>query len=487
MKKFAIGAGIFLVSGLMLAQMSFAGGVALSSYGVRAVSLGGAYRGLSNDWSGAYWNPAGLAQVKGWNVGVSTAFITPTVKLTLAPYEGHRFYGFAEREVKNVPKTFIIPNFGLVYGMKNGLSLGFGVFIPFGLGATWDLYNPVPGFGNQADFPKNDNVSDLAIMDFHGTIAYALNDKFSVGVGFGFVHTKISIEQTVVTKIAALNSTLSPLASAPSDHFPTQQILEGTGTSFSATFGLQFKPTEKLTLGASGRWYSDVSLSGSVKADAYFPSNPNSIATLQALKAQGLIDDATYMQAAMLFSGTKQRVIDDKDVSASVPLPMNLGGGFAFQATEKMLLAFDVEWTQWSTWDEIPINGLTDIQGNKVPAKLVEHWKDGIRYNVGLEYNLINDAAKRLDLRFGYYYDPSPVPDGTITPSIPDANGKHSLNLGFGLKMGKLTINGGVAHFIIPNREVKGWVLDATGGNENYPGLYKTANEEVHIGIGYNF
>jgi len=308
-----------------------------------------------------------------------------------------------------------------------------------------------------------------------------------VGVGFGFVHTKISIEQTVVTKIAALNSTLSPLASAPSDHFPTQQILEGTGTSFSATFGLQFKPTEKLTLGASGRWYSDVSLSGSVKADAYFPSNPNSIATLQALKAQGLIDDATYMQAAMLFSGTKQRVIDDKDVSASVPLPMNLGGGFAFQATEKMLLAFDVEWTQWSTWDEIPINGLTDIQGNKVPAKLVEHWKDGIRYNVGLEYNLINDAAKRLDLRFGYYYDPSPVPDGTITPSIPDANGKHSLNLGFGLKMGKLTINGGVAHFIIPNREVKGWVLDATGGNENYPGLYKTANEEVHIGIGYNF
>ncbi len=487
MKKIATTAVTGLVSVLLLAQLAFAGGVALSSYGVRAVSLGGAYRGLSHDWSGAYWNPAGLAQVKGWNVGLSNAFITPGVKLTLQPYEGHRFYGFAETEVQNVPKTFYVPNFGLVYGMDNGLSLGFGVFIPFGLGATWDLYNPVPGFGNSEDFPKNDNVSDLSVMDFHATVAYALNDKLSLGVGVGFLHTAISIEQTVVTKIATLNPALAPLAKAPADHFPTQQKLEGSGNSFSATFGLQFKANDKLTLGLSGRWYSKINLSGSVVAESYFPSDPGNIATLQALKSQGLIDEATYQAAVVLFSGTKQKVIDDSDVSASVPLPMNLGGGVAFQVTDRLLLAFDAEWTQWSTWDEIDIENLTDLRGEEVPAKLVEHWKDGVRYNVGAEYNLINEENKRVDLRFGYYFDPSPVPDETISPSIPDASKKHSLNFGVGLKLGKLVLNASVAHFIIPDRTVDGWVLDATGGNENYPGTYKTTAEEVHLGIGYNF
>jgi|Deesub1362B_J571_1020462.scaffolds.fasta_scaffold01856_3 long-chain fatty acid transport protein len=470
-----------------LTATAMAGGVAVTAYGVRAVNLGGAYRALSNDWSGAYWNPAGLAFVKGWNVGLSTSFITPTAKLTLQPYEGHRFFGYTDKEAQSVPKTFIIPNAGFVYGMDNGLSIGFGVFVPFGLGATWDLYNPLPGFGVNADFPENDNVSDLAVLDFHATAAYQLSDRFSVGVGFGLTHMSISIEQTVITQIAMLNPLLGPLANAPSDHFPTQQKLEGSGTGFSATFGAMWKASDKLTIGLAGRWYSDVKLTGSVLAEAYFPSNPKAVQILTAMKDAGQLDPATYQQAAMLFSGTKQKVVDDGDVEASVPFPVNLGIGIAYQATEKLLVAFDAEWTQWSSWDVIQIKNLTDLQGNPMDAELVENWSDGIRYNVGLEYNVMKTEDRQLDLRLGYYFDPSPIPPETITPSIPDANKKHSFIVGFGYGLGKLQLDASFSYFIVPDREVTGWVLDETGGNENFPGTYKINAFEFHVGLGYSF
>ena len=57
----------------------FASGVALTGIGARATVLGGAYRGLANDWSAMYWNPAGLTQINGFHLGGSFEIVMPTV------------------------------------------------------------------------------------------------------------------------------------------------------------------------------------------------------------------------------------------------------------------------------------------------------------------------------------------------------------------------------------------------------------------------
>ncbi|HDZ12004.1 MAG TPA: hypothetical protein ENH53_07280, partial [Bacteroidetes bacterium] len=354
----------FLAFGMV--TPSHAGGIAITATGVRAVSLGGAYRALSGDWSGGYWNPAGLTQVKNWNFGASVSFITPLAKITLAPYQGHRLYGFAYREAVAKPQTFIIPNLGLVKTLDNGLSVGLGLFIPFGLGATWDLYNPVPGFGNTANFPKDDNVGNVQVMDFHLSLAYPVTEQLSLGVGAGLVYSTLSMEQTTVTKIAALNPQLAPIAIAPHDHFPVDQTLKGTGVSASASVGLQLKATDQLTLGLAARFYQNVPLKGSVVGDAYFPYSANALGTLKALHDAKQLSDAEYQQAAVLFSGTKQQMIDDNEVKASMPLPMNIGAGVAFRPMENLLLSFDVSFTQWSVWNVIKIENLTMKDGTPV-------------------------------------------------------------------------------------------------------------------------
>ncbi len=470
-----------------LASSSQASGVAVGAVGVRAVSLGGAYRALSGDWSGGFWNPAGLTQVNGWNIGGNVSFITPQVKIKLIPYEGHRLYGFAYNEAVTKPKTFIIPSLGAVKKLNNGLAIGLGVFVPFGLGSTWDLYNPVPGFDNKEDFPKYDNVSDMQVIDVHLSLAYPITPKLSVGAGFGVVHSTLSMVQTAVTKIASLNPALAPLAIAPHEHFPAQQDLEASGISYSATFGIQFHPNEKLSFGFSGRYYTDVVMKGSVTADAYFPYDEGALNTLKALHDAKQLSDADYQQAAMLFSGTKQRLIDDDDVKATMPLPMNLGGGVAFHPTEKLLLSFDAEFMQWSVWDVIPVENLTMVDGTPMNTELKEHWKDGVRYNFGMEYTLLKTEDKNMVLRLGYYRDPSPIPDETITPGIADITVKNSVNVGIGYTMGKLTFNALYTHIFIPSRDVDEWYMNPDGSNENYAGHYEVIDNEFHIGLGYNF
>jgi long-subunit fatty acid transport protein len=44
-----------------MAAYAIAGGIALSGVGTRAKAMGGAMRGLADDASAMYWNPAGLS------------------------------------------------------------------------------------------------------------------------------------------------------------------------------------------------------------------------------------------------------------------------------------------------------------------------------------------------------------------------------------------------------------------------------------------
>jgi len=56
----------------------FAGGFALSGVGSRATAMGGAFRGLSDDATAMFWNPAGLAFQDGLKVDLGGTFIMPS-------------------------------------------------------------------------------------------------------------------------------------------------------------------------------------------------------------------------------------------------------------------------------------------------------------------------------------------------------------------------------------------------------------------------
>jgi len=60
-RRFAISA---LAAFLALGGLAYGNGLNLNSLGTRALSMGGAFVGLADDFSAVFWNPAGAAGFK---------------------------------------------------------------------------------------------------------------------------------------------------------------------------------------------------------------------------------------------------------------------------------------------------------------------------------------------------------------------------------------------------------------------------------------
>ncbi|MDZ7332088.1 MAG: outer membrane protein transport protein [candidate division KSB1 bacterium] len=488
MKRFTSYATFFCV--LLIAGSVFASGVALTGIGARATALGGNYRAISNDWSAMFWNPAGLSQIQGFHIGGSFELITPTSKVTLAPY-ALPFAVYKTEEFKNEPKTFPIPAAGFVYGAEK-MSFGLSVFAPFGLGAKWDAMNTA---AYNPDYPEFDFEDDLQVIDIHPTFAYQVSDKLSVGLGGSVVLTNIMIRKPTTTPNPLLADpnyaplkvgVLKPLGLDQPiyNYILTETKLEGDGIGFGFNLGLKYNLTECLSLGLSGNYYNDVSLDGKISATTYFAkADQTKFATLQGtlntMVQQGMLSAAQAQQILGIYSGQKQVRYDNAKGDATLPLPMTLGAGLAFSGVENLLLSADVSWTQWSAWDVIPIE-MED--GTKM--ELVENWKDGIRVGLGAEYTLLPS----LKLRAGYYTEPSAIPDETLTITIPDISRRHALNFGASYHLGPLSVFASYEKIFIGDRIVSSWVMtqDKTGF-DNMAGTYKMDVNNFMFGLGYNF
>lgn len=488
MKKLGILSLIFVLSIALISVDVLATGVSLTGIGSRATAFGGAFRGIANDWSAMYWNPAGLVQIQKMQFGGSFEFIAPTANYTPILLQGQNYGTLMSGELQNEDQTFFVPSAGFVYNTGD-LAFGFSVFAPFGLGTKWDIFNTTP---YNANYPVNEFDGDLQIMDFHPSVAYKVSDKLSVGLGISIIHASIKIQQPKLTQIPYLsNPLLAGLSqmvlanggsyNATNSYIMTNVDLDGSGMGFGGNIGLMYKATEDLQIGVSARYYLDADLEGSFTGTTYFANDPVNNAVNQAVLTGalqgGLIDQATATQLGALFSGYSATTIDDQNVKAKLPLPMNIGIGFSYTGVENLLLTMDVDFTQWSTWDVIEIE-MTDGTKNE----LTERWDDVIRIALGLEYTMDN-----LQLRGGFYTENAASVNETMTPSIPDVGRRNVIIGGIGYKMGNISLHASGEYFFVSDRDVLGWSKSSSGDWENYAGKYQADTFTFMAGFEYNF
>ncbi len=471
----------------------FAGGIDLTGMGARAQALGGNYRAVSDDWSALYWNPAGMAFTTGFTAGFSSELIKVNVGYTAAQIAGQQFSATGADEVNNEPKTFFVPSGGLYY--SNGkYAFGLGVWAPFGLGAKWDLLNTA---GYNAKYPKMDYDDDLQVINIQPTFAYKLSDKFSVGVGVSFVSAKIEIMKPNFTpnpyvfdsRLAAAKAALSQTGALNPvfNHLLTDTNLNGDGTGFGANFGLMFKPTENISIGANVQYYSTIQLDGTVDATTYFADNPLANGTIQAglkpvldqMVAGGLITQEQYFVLLNYYSGGSLAKSNNQAVTADMPLPLRAGIGISYTGIQNLLISADVAWTKWSVWDVIDIN---DESGNKL-SELVENWQDGIRAGIGLEYSL-----SMLKLRGSFYTEPNAAVPETMTPSIPDFSRRNVVIAGVMVPLGPVNLSASYEKIMVGDTKVETWAPTADMlGYENLAGTYTMGINICMFGLDYNF
>jgi long-chain fatty acid transport protein len=431
--------GLFLGAALLFITCSqiFGNGLNLNSLGSRALSMGGAYVALADDFSALFWNPAGIAQFQTKYFGFYATDILPSMSYKLErtfPLIGPTT--LVDANTKN--KHYLAGMAAYYHPITEKLVAGIGVYVPSGLGANW----------NGSDFAlisnTNRNIewtSKVGMVTFAPALAYKISDMVYIGgalnVNYAMFDTKMHAGTAAVAIPVPPYVTLVDLG---------QYQESMTGWGFAGTLGILLKRDDILSLGLTFRTRSKVKFDG----------------------------DAQISNFAQLGLKTTS------PLKRNISWPYWIAVGLAVKVTPKLTASSDIQFTGWKKIDWL-VTQYTDPYWQKImemeeQTRRWMDWKNQAQYRFGAEYRL----TERLALRAGYYLDPSPVPDHTMNVLLPsfDFNG---LTFGVGYKAKGFEIDAALEYLKGKKREISVWHEEAM------PGTYAMSLIAPNISIGYRF
>lgn len=400
-------AGAFLAT----ATLAYGAGYKINEQGAKAMGMANAFAAQADDPTALYYNPAGIAYLKGAQINLGSLVIAvPQTEFTgTTPLSGNPPLGTGTTPVYEQAKRdlFISPTLYATYSLERvPVTFGLGINSIYPLAKSWDDSST---FRNQIQ-----NIS-IKPINFQPTVAYRFDDwHLAVAAGLDVTHAIVSLQKTVYSPyIDPTNPT------PPAGAYEVGNLgVDGTATDVGYNLGVRWQPVPPLTFGVSYR--SEITLH--VKGDANFLAT-----TPTGYGAIGLTNTAP-------FPYSRTRVTSA--ASTDITLPDSLILAVAWKPMEKLTLEFDAERTGWSCFDKLQINFDSPqfaAFNNQPDAK---NWKDAWAYKVGGQYAL----TKMVDLRAGYAYDTSPIPDSTLGPELPDAD-RHNVSFGLGLHNDYATVD----------------------------------------------
>ncbi len=464
-------------------------GTQIGTVGAKSTAMGSAFRGLSDDWSAAYFNPAGITQFGKWNIGFSAGIIMPRGSYQAYPYPTNPFAGLSTAKVDATARNFLVPALGIFYKATEKLSVGLAVNAPNGLGTEWNLISVPASYGNASAISKDKEFySDHMVIDVQPTVAYKLSEKLSVGLGVKYTWGKMDLREVMLpmtrmilygqaqgtVPLAMIDQLLggiqliSNVLQAPVD--PSRIIVEnnlsGDGSAYGANLGILFKPSEKLSIGLSGRYSTDLKLKGTFKLTA---GMPNFTPYVNALAGAGQMSAEQAAQLNANFDGKNHTLTDIKDVEAALPLPLVLGGGIAIKPTGRWTITADASYTKWDAWDKIELK-----QNGTVINKIDLNWKNTIELGAGLEFKAVQMEGNELFLRAGGYTVDTPVPNSTMNPTLLDPARRYVATAGVGFCMGKISVDVAFEHVMFGEKDIPAseYEIGAEGYPTNFAGKY---------------
>ena len=243
-------------------------------------------------------------------------------------------------------------------GLVGGnLALGLGVTVPHGLGIEWDDSSLLRSLGTEG-YLLHAVVSPTA--------SWKLNDHLSMGVSLNYAHDELELRQGLV---------------AVGDSFQ----YEGSGDGWGASVGMLYRPSEEWSIGLTYRSAIRTYLDGEAVTRTIFP-----------------VVGESEERGETGFRYPQQVVI-----------------GAAYRPTDRLLLELNVQWTDWSKYDDFQL---------RMPSGVISSpydYGDTLLVGVGARYRV----SDRVDLNAGYLYSTAAAPDRTYSPLVPDAP-LHVFSLG---------------------------------------------------------
>ncbi len=340
-----------LVLFISVVSATYAGGYRVSVQGQRAIAMGHTGVAVVNSAELVFFNPAGLVYLENnLNVSVGASAI-----FTDVIYQNASLGTSAETDSSVGTPLNLYGS----YKVNDWMSVGLGVYTPYGSEVTW----PTDWAGSHLV-----NNIDLAAIYVQPVVSFKLSDYFSIGGGPIYVTGSVNFNRNFNRSLTDIEGNRSNIT------------VDDSGVSnWGWSVGAMFNPTENLRIGFSYR--SEIILEAE-DGEATFANFPNS----PAFPANG---NTTF--------------------SAELPLPAELTVGLSYEY-KKWLFAFDFNRQYWEVYESLDLTF-----GNGATSLNPRNYKNSSVYRFGLQYQ----ATEKIALRAGYYRDESPVQSGFFAPETP--------------------------------------------------------------------
>ncbi|MEW5701465.1 MAG: outer membrane protein transport protein [Candidatus Zixiibacteriota bacterium] len=472
-----------------------AAGFATAGIGIKARSMGGAFRGLANDWSAAYYNPAGLAWLHKGELNATLGTYSPQVTYTPNVTGSGVDLGFNQAnglELHPRDDVWPLPSFAVVAlpNWRDGLAVGAAVYWPHDVNFGWDLYRQPAQYNSDFQFQHQNYRTDLDVLDVHPVVATTLGDKLAVGVGLSLTDGSVVLRRVEFVP----NSLGSPFNVYPYDDFAGELLLKGRGFAVGANAGVMWKASPTLSVGFSFQLPTTIPVSGTGTLDMAWPINP-AMADSQLNIANQQTEEPLFERTQYLGNYDEVRSTDWHHTAPfdfDLKLPGQVGAGIGWKSSERLTLAADLAITFWSaveSWDvtfsESGLRTGTDSVGHPTAITGVAvpfHWKDQIRLSAGAEYA----ATPKVMVRGGMYYDGGAAVDSTFSPNFPDVGGRVGLTAGVAYLLGESWEFAAAQELAFASGRT---VPDqgTANGVTAFPGDYSLSRFETLFSISYRF
>ncbi|WP_024852242.1 OmpP1/FadL family transporter [Hydrogenovibrio kuenenii] len=382
------------------------------------------------DASTIWFNPAGMTQIKGNQAILGAHLIVPKAKFTnkgsTTPLST-AITGSGE----DGATIGLVPN---IYwkGQYGAYDVGLGISVPFGQEIK---------YSDKSVLRYHATTTDLKSLNINPSIARKINDKWSVGLGLNAQYVHLIMENQV------------DVGTALGSPYTYSQKLDGHAKltadswAYGYNLGVLFKPAEQTHIGFSYRSQMSHHAKGNVKF--------------------------TDINAAAASSFPNTGVSSTVNLPASAMLSLTQG------ISPNMTVLADATWTGWKAYDSLVIH-YDQAVGGKTQSSTNQHFKDVMRYSLGLKYQM----SDRLKLRTGVAVDETPVPNAASrTPRTPDSTRKW-VSAGFGYEFSpKMGVDVAYSHLFADRSDVN----YNNGSNYILKGYYDSSVDIVSAQFRWNY
>ncbi|PSQ75788.1 MAG: long-chain fatty acid transporter [Bacteroidetes bacterium QH_7_62_13] len=404
-------------------------GFGVYEQGTCVMSTGGATVASScGDGSSIYFNPANLVGGEGTTVSLGATVIDARGSFT---YDSPVY---PQREVDLENDPIPAPHLYAAHAVNDRVAVGLGTYAPYGLQTVWPVRLENGDFFDGAFEGYNNSVQAIYVQP---TAAYQLTDRLAVGGGPIVAISSVELNQVV--DLASVEpdddalpegTTLGELGVPHHTAFATS-TLEGSGAvGYGANFGVSYQVTNRVRVGLRGTTPITINYDGEV---AFEQVNQEGLQELVFVPPSPLAQDVdgdgsadpTPAQALVAgeFQGDGNLVT--QDVETELTFPAQIVTGASIQATDRLQVLVDYQYTRWSSFEEIPL----DFEKDALDRTREENYDDTHALRIGGAY----DVTDQFTARVGYLHNTPAAPDEVVTPLLPEA-ARNQLTVGLGWK-----------------------------------------------------